>query len=297
MIASCPSQAAEKERQIRHQLNRSGLLLPHVRIAPLMVSPKVFGYRNRAQFKTDGRLLGYVSPGTRTIAPISACPVLDAPCRDLLSRLLGTLPNPAWVPPKGYDWQYIDIDSDTRLDSLIMNRRRLFRQGNTDQNRRMQAWLFDQLKKRVPSGPVLELFAGSGNFTQILATQAIHPVLAVEAAGAAMDALTEKQLPGVRTLRADIYKKRTWEGIWSALPDPCVLVMDPPRQGFGAIKHFLTRYPRIHTLIYFSCCLPSFCRDAAFITRAGFDLQRVQPIDLFPHTPHVELMTVFHARS
>jgi len=74
-------------------------------------------------------------------------------------------------------------------------------------------------------------------------------------------------------------------------PDLCVL--DPPRTGLtnkalSAVKHL--EPPR---LIYISCGPPTFARDAAKFAKAGYLLKKIQPLDLFPHTKHFELISLF----
>ncbi|KGE03397.1 hypothetical protein HRUBRA_02032 [Pseudohaliea rubra DSM 19751] len=41
---------------------------------------------------------------------------------------------------------------------------------------------------------------------------------------------------------------------------------------------------------YIACDVATFARDLGALFTAGFSLQAVQPLDLFPHTPHLELL-------
>ena len=74
-------------------------------------------------------------------------------------------------------------------------------------------------------------------------------------------------------------------------PDICIL--DPPRTGLtnkavSAVKHLQPK-----RLIYISCGPPTFARDAAKFADAGYLLHKIQPLDLFPHTKHFELISLF----
>lgn len=74
-------------------------------------------------------------------------------------------------------------------------------------------------------------------------------------------------------------------------PDICIL--DPPRTGLtnkavSAVKHLQPK-----RLIYISCGPPTFARDAAKFADAGYLLRKIQPLDLFPHTKHFELISLF----
>ncbi len=79
---------------------------------------------------------------------------------------------------------------------------------------------------------------------------------------------------------------------------PDLVVLDPPRQGCGTD---VTR--RVFTglvparAIYVSCDPESLARDLVEIVAAGYAVIRVQPVDMFPHTPHIEtVVTVERAR-
>ncbi|VFQ42813.1 class I SAM-dependent RNA methyltransferase [Desulfoluna butyratoxydans] len=296
MFVSYEAQLREKERQVRYQLDRAGFSSTSTAIRSVMGSRAVFGYRNRAQFKTDGRTIGYVSPVTRTLVPVSDCPVLDGPTRALFHQLKGELPADAWLPGEGFAWNYLDIDSDTTLDALSLNRRRPFRQGNEAQNRIMKAWLKDRLHAEDRSVAIMELFAGSGNFTEEIAAMGFSQVCVSEVAGNAVLPLAERGLPGVTVVAADLFKPRTWADLAAVMPSPEILVMDPPRAGFSGLPRFLRMFPSIRTIFYISCDLPHFIRDVAQARKKGFSLTDLQPLDLFPHTPHVEVLGVLQKR-
>ncbi|HBQ27049.1 MAG TPA: 23S rRNA (uracil-5-)-methyltransferase RumA, partial [Syntrophomonas sp.] len=67
-----------------------------------------------------------------------------------------------------------------------------------------------------------------------------------------------------------------------------VVVLDPPRAGCKAqtIEAVIkTGAPRI---IYVSCNPSTLARDLRLFASAGYTIARVQPVDMFPRTPHVE---------
>jgi 23S rRNA (uracil1939-C5)-methyltransferase len=68
-----------------------------------------------------------------------------------------------------------------------------------------------------------------------------------------------------------------------------LVVADPPRSGMLAESHQLAAL-RPRRLVYVSCDLPTLVRDLRVLLAAGYGLRRVQPIDLFPQTHHVELV-------
>lgn len=77
------------------------------------------------------------------------------------------------------------------------------------------------------------------------------------------------------------------------LPDPHIVVLDPPRKGcdMKVLTQLLSRFPK--QIIYVSCDVATFSRDAEILVKGGYVLKKVYPIDMFPHTLHVELVGHF----
>lgn len=77
-------------------------------------------------------------------------------------------------------------------------------------------------------------------------------------------------------------------------PEPFdVLVLDPPREGCSASvieAAFGGLSPR--TGVYVSCNPEALARDLVDITRHGYRIESLQPVDMFPHTDHIETVAV-----
>jgi 23S rRNA (uracil1939-C5)-methyltransferase len=68
-----------------------------------------------------------------------------------------------------------------------------------------------------------------------------------------------------------------------------VVVMDPPRDGCSqSVLHSVFERMRPARVVYVSCNPDALARDLASAARAGYTIDSVQPIDMFPHTPHIE---------
>jgi len=75
---------------------------------------------------------------------------------------------------------------------------------------------------------------------------------------------------------------------------PDVVVVDPPRAGLAGKA--LRRLGRVGAprLVYVSCNPTTLAGDAKTLREEyGYELVRARPVDMFPHTPHVECVSLF----
>ncbi len=295
MLADYHSQLHFKRKRLVHALEKrrvsSSVTVPNV-----MPSPKVLGYRNRVQLKTDGSRLGYVSEGSSVFAPVDDCVIMNETLRGLFHDLRSTLPRDDWSPTGGHRWSFLDLDDESTLEKIVLNKRRPFRQGNSEQNDVMRRWIREKFSALPAHFPVIDLFCGSGNFTEVLSELGFTNILAVEVQGTALEALTQARFPGVRILPLDMTKKGVWATIARSQPHAKALLLDPPREGLEKRRGLFKYLDNLEVIYYISCEIDTFSRDAADFLKHGWQLQEVTPIDLFPHTPHVEVLSVFTRR-
>ncbi len=73
---------------------------------------------------------------------------------------------------------------------------------------------------------------------------------------------------------------------------PDVLVVDPPRAGLSRkiVRRIVEAAPR--RIVYVSCNPTTLAPNAAQLGEAGYELTRVRPVDMFPQTPHIELVAL-----
>jgi 23S rRNA (uracil1939-C5)-methyltransferase len=73
---------------------------------------------------------------------------------------------------------------------------------------------------------------------------------------------------------------------------PDVLVVDPPRAGLSQkiVRRIIEASPQ--KVVYVSCNPTTLAPNAAQLTEAGYTLERVRPVDMFPQTPHIECVAV-----
>ncbi len=72
-----------------------------------------------------------------------------------------------------------------------------------------------------------------------------------------------------------------------------VLMMDPPRA--GSTPEFLKAASELAParIVYISCNPQTQARDASYLAQRGWRIAEMQPVDMFPHTPHVENIVEF----
>ena len=80
------------------------------------------------------------------------------------------------------------------------------------------------------------------------------------------------------------------------LDPPDVIVVDPPRAGLHPDERRALADSGASRIVYVSCNPATLARDLEEIGGNRYRLDLVQPIDMFPHTPHVECVTRLTAR-
>ena len=167
---------------------------------------------------------------------------------------------------------------------------RAFFQGNR--------FLLEPLARRVaslvPAGPVVDLYAGVGLFGLTLAAAGNAPVTVVEGDPVGRADLEHNAEPF--GARVTVVRGSVEAFVTSATRldvAGATVIVDPPRTGLskeaiGGIIH--AGPPRI---VYVSCDVATLARDTRALIDAGYSLDGLSGIDLFPNTAHVETIAAF----
>ena len=141
---------------------------------------------------------------------------------------------------------------------------------------------------------VLDLYAGSGLFSISLARRGHHVTLIEESRQAVHDADANIRLNRITPGQIRPLAARVEEALKRVRRDPVdVVVLDPPRQGCPPeVIRRVFRQLKPQTAVYVSCNPESLAVELPAIIEAGYALARVQAVDMFPHTTHIE--TVVH---
>jgi 23S rRNA (uracil1939-C5)-methyltransferase len=142
----------------------------------------------------------------------------------------------------------------------------------------------------VRAREVADLFCGCGTLALKLAEN--HAVHAVDSIGAQVQALTIAGRAGGKRVSGetrDLFRRPLLATEFARFD---AVILDPPRPGAAAQVKALAQ-SRVPQVLYVSCSVASFARDARTLADGGYRLSRVTPIDQFLWSPHVELFAEF----
>ncbi len=171
---------------------------------------------------------------------------------------------------------------------------RSFFQVNTLQAERLFEIVVEEAAPRGEESETVlyDLYSGAGTIALLCAPR-VREVLAFEQVPEAVeDARRNAErngIQGIRFLEGDVLHlldRAIEEG--SALPRPDVCVVDPPRAGLHpkVPGKLLALSPR--RIVYVSCNVTAAAGDLQVLGEGGYRVERARPVDIFPHTPHVE---------
>ncbi|MCR4435643.1 MAG: 23S rRNA (uracil(1939)-C(5))-methyltransferase RlmD [Clostridiales bacterium] len=136
---------------------------------------------------------------------------------------------------------------------------------------------------------VFDLYCGIGTISLFLSDRAkkVYGVESVE--DAVEDAVKNKKLNQVENVEFIVGEaEKVIPEMHSRGVRADVVVVDPPRKGCdeGLLKTLVSMAPE--RIVYISCNPSTLARDLGYLVENGFRAVEVQPVDMFPHTYHVE---------
>jgi 23S rRNA (uracil1939-C5)-methyltransferase len=319
-----PDQLKIKQQILNDQLTRIGKF-SNPPVKPIIASAQEWHYRNTMQFHVvaNGRL-GFRAAGSSEVIEISECYLPEAPISELWPQveidpefrvervsvrngveddlLLGLecehdqapefrLDFPLSVVMLGKDSELLLSGSpNTRIrvrDFDFLVSARSFFQVNTAQAERMVTYVLE--KGKFTGAKVFDLYCGVGLFSRFIAPLA-EELVGVEYSESACNdyAANLEEFDNV-----SLYMGKTEEILPGIPVKPDVIVADPPRAGLerGALQCIAGSDAR--QLIYVSCDPTTLARDARVLEDSGWQLQEIQPFELFPQTFHIESISIF----
>jgi 23S rRNA (uracil1939-C5)-methyltransferase len=318
------AQPAIKRAIVQSQLERLGGFLDP-RVSPTVPSPSAWNTRNHMQFSLapDGRL-GFQAARSHDVIPVDECHLPEPAIGDVWPMLqlehvpglervaLRTADDETQIIFHAADEPDVDLELDLRASAVWLSpygahilagdpalifdvRGRMFRvhAGSFFQvNSALTPVLIDLVLEGLqltPGQTAFDLYAGVGLFSRFAAERGAH-VLAVEQSASACEdfAFNLDDLESVT-----LYQASVDQALPSLLPHPDAILVDPPRTGLGreVVSALMAHAPA--RLVYVSCDPSTLARDGRMLAAAGYSLEGVTPVDLFPQTFHIETVSTW----
>ena len=304
--ADYAAQLQWKASTVSGQLRHLGGI-DEVDVRPIVSPGEPYHYRNRIDLHVDRGRPALVRGGSNQLVPIDVCLLADEALVELFGRLGdlhgverlslrtgvntgetvvvldGELPlsSDDWGVPFGGD----DIVfHEVIADHVFQITGTAFFQNNTAGAEALVE-LVSEAAGIEAGDRVLDAYAGGGLFTATV-TGAADEVVAIESDPLALEDLLANT--EVEVIEADVA-----DGLAELPADWDVVIVDPPRVGLGSDVTGLLAELRPGVIASVSCDVASFARDAKALIDAGYVLEWVQPVDMFPQTPHIESVARF----
>lgn len=281
-----------------------------------VVSGPEWSYRNRIQLHFERGRMGLLEAGSHRLCPIEQCPISSPKLNEVIGVLNGMVRDRRW-PKFVRSLELFTNETETQLNVLESGQpvaRRFFEwcaekiSGATTPaleypaaglSFRVGPRSFFQVNRHLIDDLVrlavgedrgtraLDLYAGVGLFALPLKKN-FEQVIAVESGGGAVDDLffnAERAGVPLTAVKTD-----TEEFLAEYTEGADLVIADPPRAGMG--KRVLAELIRIRpaTLVVVACDPSTLARDLAVLTGAGFRVESMTMVDLFPQTFHLEVV-------
>lgn len=138
---------------------------------------------------------------------------------------------------------------------------------------------------------VYDMYSGAGTITTYIA-KSVKKVYAFEtvepAVRDAQENIKLNNISNIKFITTDLNKSFMPLVNAKSIPYPDVIILDPPRAGMNpvTVKDVITLNPG--RIVYVSCNPATQVRDIKFFTESGYRLVKTRPVDMFPHTYHIE---------
>ena len=280
-----------KHKQISDLFERVGKI-PADKIAPVIPSPQPYGYRNRIMIRSQWNgpakklVIGFIRADNNFVEDIEECKIAEPAISEQIKQVRANPPPKGGIkivlriPPEGWD---VPPDS--------------FFQNNFFLLPKLVETVRDFLKSS-DAKHLVDLYCGVGFFGIELA-DLVESFVGVEYDRLAIKAAQRNLVNGkisngefisatVEEVLPDLLKKFSSE--------KTAVILDPPRKGCLPETLGLLRETRPSQVIYVSCHPATMARDLNILCADGvFELARVQPLDMFPQTQHVECVADLRA--
>lgn len=152
--------------------------------------------------------------------------------------------------------------------------------------------LYDLVLQELPSDSnVVDAYCGIGTISLYVASKSKKVVGLEENSNSIRSAVGAAKANGI--VNVAFTKGKVLRTLQAALNEKSdVVILDPPREGLDPETKKILLNSKIHKILYVSCNPETLLRDAVALTKV-FKYTKMTPVDLFPHTSHLESVSVF----
>ncbi len=291
-----------KRQQICEALERiGGMAKPAV--SDVIPSPRIYAYRGKAELhaaKEAGRFqLGFMDISGGRLVDIERCAIMDETINDQIrqARTKGRVPKDTddlifWSGPPAAAGEAV---SRTVKNKDFLVPRTGFFQANLYLTQRMVDVVCGLIDRKVET--IVDACCGSGLFSLFLSPYA-RRVLGIEINDQSVKyARINARRQGVQNaefIRGNVEEVLADRVRLGASVD--LILLDPPRTGLSAESLAAVSGLKAQDIIYISCNPATQARDIKFLSERGYDLQRLQPLDMFAQTEHIETVALLRQR-
>lgn len=296
-----------KKNQVLENFKRISEL--EVKVAPVIPSPKQFGYRSKLTPHYERtrpgqtKKIGFLRNGSRKIIiDVPTCPIATEAINEKLPSARKAIQDKPQSKKGGTlllrdTMEGVITDPKKVVCEKVGNLTFQFKAGEFFQNNpfilpKLVNYVVDQAKSES-CDLLVDAYCGGGLFS-LSAAKYFNKVIGIEISREGFDWARANALLN-QIENADFFLGDA-ASIFNDLPtkdSPSSLVIDPPRRGCDEnfLKQALEFHP--HKIVYVSCDPATQARDAKILVAGGYQISRVQPFDLFPQTRHVENVVTF----
>ncbi|WP_440895424.1 23S rRNA (uracil(1939)-C(5))-methyltransferase RlmD [Amphibacillus sp. Q70] len=257
----------------------------------------------RESYATGEMMLGLFA----TEAPVGE---LKAIADDLVNRIttkfnlvksLIWFVNNDWADRTQAEEQYVLAGRDFIYDQMSGYRYRLwfdtFFQTNPRQAEKLVELAIEMADPK-PEEKMIDLFCGVGTFSLPFANR-VKALAGVEIVEASIESAKrnarDNGIDNTTFLAKDA--RRGIDQVIEEFGIPDLLMLDPPRSGAGGKVMRRIGRAQPSRIVYVSCNPESLAVDLKELMPFGYKIEKIQPVDLFPHTVHVEAITLLCRRT
>ena len=172
-----------------------------------------------------------------------------------------------------------------------------FFQSNSRQAEKLYSLVVEYAQTQ-PKDEILDLYSGTGTISFFLA-QSAEKVLGIESSYLTVeDARQNARLNGIANCQFICSQAKDYLALARVRKERFdAVVVDPPRSGLHpeVVKNLLELAPP--RMVYVSCNPATLARDLKLLCEKVYQLEKVQPVDMFPHTFHIESVSLLTRKS